>query len=136
MHSLPPWYIGLNEFGYIFHTLMDVLFLVFAFLIIALVSRPGWRQHLRWANPAAAASILQGIYRLIMDLHHYFHIGAPVNAYLAAELCNYGSNILSLYSTFVFWRMLRDIVQHPASPDPLAEQAPPSVWPPPPVMKR
>ncbi len=137
MHNPPPWYVAFYEFGYLFHSIADLLFLVFAFLVIALVSRPGWRQHLRWANPAAAASVLTGIDRLIQDLHHYFLIGTPVNAYLAADLCNYAAIILSAYSTVVFWRMLRNIVHHPASADPLAEQAlPPGVWPPPPVMKR
>ena len=137
MHSIPPWYIAFNEFGYLFHTAADLFFIVFGFLVVALVSRPGWKQHLRWANPAAAASVLTGIDRLVEDLHHYFHIGKPINAYLTADLFNYSAILLSFYSTFVFWRMIRDLVRHPASPDPfVAQEPPPGVWPPPPVMKR
>ena len=137
MHSLPPWYIALNEFGYVFHSLMDILFIVLGFAIVGIVSRPGWKHHLRWANPFAAAFVLNGIYRLVLDLHHYFHIGSPINEYLTTTLLNYAANAFSLYSAFMLWRTLRDLARHPASPDPLAEQAaPPGVWPPPPVVKR
>ena len=137
MHSLPPWYLALNEFSYVFHSLVDVLFIVLGFAVIVVVSRPRWKQHLCWANPGAAASVLTGISRLVLDLHHYFGIGTRLNAYLASDLCNYGANILSLYSAFIFWRMIRDLARHPVSLDPLAEQTPsPGVWPPPPVVKR
>ena len=134
---LPLWYTVLGEFNYIFHTLIDVLFIVLGFAIIGVVSRPGWKHHLRWANPAAAATILTGIYRLVLDLHHYFKIGTPLGYYVASDLFNYAGNIVAAYSTYLLWRTLRDMALHPMSPDPLTEQGPPpGVWPPPPVVKR
>ncbi len=137
MHNTPPWYIAYYEFGYIFHSVIDAAFIILGFAIVVAVSRPGWKQHLRWASPAAAASVLTGMDRLVLDLHHYFHVGAPVNAYLTSDLLNYGANVVGFYSTFMLWRTLRDLARHPAAPDPLAEQpAQPGVWPPPPTLKR
>ncbi len=137
MHSIPPWYIALYESGYILHSVLDVLFIVVSFAVVAVVSRPGWRQHLRWANPAAAGMILNGTDRLSRDIHHYFHVGTTTNAYLTSEILNYGSDFFSLYGLFMLWRTLRDLARHPASPDPLAEHpTQPDVWPPAPTLKR
>ena len=134
MHSPPSWYIAWYELGYIFHSIADLLFIVLGFMTVAVVSRPGWQQHLRWASPAAAASVLTGLERLVLDLHHYLHIGAPVNTYLTTDLLNYAAILLSLYSTFILLKMLQGLVRHPTSPDPLAQHSPPpGVWPPPPV---
>ena len=137
MTARPAWADALSEFNYVFHSAIDLVFIVMGFAIIAVVSRPGWQHHLRWANPAAAASILTGVCRTINDLHHYFGVGTAIAAYVTADLFLYGANLVGLYSTFMLWRTLRDLAQRPALPDPLAEQAPPpGVWPPPPVMKR
>ena len=137
MHSIPPWYIALYESSYIFHSVLDIFFIVLSFAVVAAVSRPGLRQHLRWANPAAAGMVLNGIDRLSRDVHHYFHVGTAVNAFLTSDILNYGANFLALYSLFMLWQTLRGLARHPASPDPLAAQEPPpGVWPPPPVMKR
>jgi|GEM_PF-2904003 len=136
MHSLPPWYAALSEFSYIFHAAIDVLFIVLGFAIIVVVSRPGWSYHLRWANPGAAASVLTGIYRMVVDLHHYFRVGTPINAFIASELFLYSGEVVALYSTDMLWRTLRDLARHPTSPEPLAERMTAlGVWPPPPVMK-
>ena len=136
MQHFPPWYIALYEFGYIFHTAIDIAYIVLGFAIVGVVSRPGWKQHLRWASPAAAASVLTGMDRLVLDLHHYFHVGSLVNAYLTSDLLNYTADALSLYSTFVFLKMLRDLL-HPATPNLSAEHlAQPGVWPPAPTVKR
>ncbi len=135
--QIPPWFIAWYEAEYIFHSIIDLLFIALGFAIVAVVSRPGWRQHLRWASPAAAASVLTGMDRLVRDLHHYFHIGATINADLTSDVLNYGANLVALYSTFMLWRTLRDLARHPASPDPLAEHpAQPGVWPPAPTLKR
>ncbi len=137
MQNLPPWYLALNEFGYIFHSVVDVLFIVVGFALVILVSRPGWQQHLRWANPAAAASVLTGISRLALNMHHYLNIGTRLNVDITFDLLNYGANVLSFYSVFMLWRTLRDLIRHPASPDPLAEHpAQPGVWPPAPTFKQ
>jgi len=137
MHNIPPWYIGLIEFGYIFHSVIDMLFIVVGFAVVILVSRPGWRQHLRWATPAAAASVLTGISRLDLDMHHYLGLGARLSVNLAYDLLNYSANVVSFYSAFMLWRTLRDLIQHPASPNPLAEHPPqPGVWPPVPTFKQ
>ena len=115
---------------------MDVLFIVLAFAIIVVVSRPGWSHHLRWANPAAAASILTGVSRMVLDLHHYFKIGTLFSYYVASDIFNYAGNIVAAYSTYMLWRTLRDLARQPATPDPLADQTTaPGVWPPAPVMK-
>ncbi|MGI4789946.1 MAG: hypothetical protein ACRYFS_13980 [Janthinobacterium lividum] len=136
MHSLPPWYVILTEFSYISHTIIDILFIIVGFAIVIVVSRPSWRQHLRWANPAAGSSVLSGIDRMSRDLHHYFHVGTAVNSYLTSELFNYGANFLALYSTFVLWQMLRDLARNPVSPNPLAEQpSQAGVWPPAPIVR-
>ncbi len=137
MQHFPPWYIALNEFGYIFHTAIDIAYIILGFAIVVVVSRPSWRQHLRWASPAAAASVLKGIGRLVADVHHYLHVGAMANTYPTSDLLYYTADALSLYSMFVFLKMLRDLIRHPASPDPLAEYpAQPGVWPPAPTVKR
>ena len=136
MHHVPPWYIGLVEFGYVFHSVIDMLFIVVGFAVVALVSRPDWRQHLRWASPAAAASVLTGMDRFVRDLHHYFGIGAPISVYLISDLFNYAANITALYSTFMLWRTLLNIIRNPATQDPLAEPAQPGVWPPAPTLRR
>ncbi len=137
MHNLPPWYFAFNEIEYIFHTVIDVAFIIVGFAIVVLVSRPGWKQHLRWASPAAAASVLTGIDRFVRDLYHYFGIGTLLNYYLTSDLFNYAANVAAFYSTFMLWRTLRDLVRHPTSPDPLAEYpAQPGVWPPAPTLKR
>ena len=61
--QIPPWFIAWYEAEYIFHSIIDLLFIALGFAIVAVVSRPGWRQHLRWASPAAAASVLTGMDR-------------------------------------------------------------------------
>ncbi len=137
MHSLPPWYITFNEFGYIFHSVVDIAFIVVGFAVVILVSRPGWRQHLRWASPAAAASFLVGLSRLTLDMHHYLSIGTRLSVDFTFDLLNYSANVLSFYGAFMLWRTLRDLIRHPASPDPLAEYpTQPGVWPPAPTGKR
>ena len=120
-----------------FHVLADVLLVACGVLIVRVVSCPGWRHHLRWAIPAAAASTLVGLGRLARDLHHYFGIGAPLRTYLAADAFNYLGNLVSLYATFMLWRTLRDLARDPSSPDRLALPPPqPGVWPPPPTVGR
>ncbi len=134
MHSLPPWYGGLVEFNYIFHSIFDLLFIIFGLLIVVVVSRPGWNQHLRWASPAAVSSILDGLNRLALDMHHYFGLGARLNIYLTSDLFNYGAVLLSFYSIVMLWRTLRELTRLPASPAQMALQSLHGVWPPPPTV--
>ena len=135
--NIPPWFIAWCEAGYIFHSIIDLLFIAFGFAIVGIVSRPGWRQHLCWASPAAAASILTGMDRSVRDLHHYLHFGAAINTDLTSDVLNYGANLVAFYSTFMLWRTLRDLAWPPAAPDPLVEHpAQPGVWPPAPTMRR
>ena len=134
MQSLPVWYVGFREFSYVFHSAADLLFIVFGFLIVGIVARPGWKHHLRWATPSAAACVLTGCERLEMDLHHYLHLGTALSSYFASEILAILATAVSFYSVFMLWRTLRDLSQHLASPDPLAADAMSfNVWPPPPV---
>jgi len=131
--ALPAWYSGVVEFGYFFYNAASLLFIIVGFLIVGAVSRPGWRHHLRWAFPAVAASVLTGIYRLLLDLHHYLHVGG-LAVYAVADRLHWLSDGISLYAVWTLWRTLRDLAHHPASTDPLAlHPAQTGVWPPPPT---
>ena len=133
MQAIPPWYHFSREFSYIFHSTMDVLYLLFGLLIVGVVSRTGWRHHLRWAIPAAAASVLSALQRLEMDVHHYLKMGSAETDYLTAFIINIFAGIVSLYSLVMLWRTLRDLSRPKVHLDPLAVPlAVPSVWPPPP----
>ena len=134
MNVIPLWYRLILEFNYVFHSIVDLLFILLAFLIIGAVSRPGRQHHLRWASPLAAGSVLAGCYRLTADLRHYFHVVSPA-VYVASDVLLYLADGASLYGTWMLWRTLRDPAR-PASPDPLAvSPAHPGVWPPAPVIK-
>ncbi len=134
MTQTPSWYFVVTNFSYVFHSLFDLLFIIVGFATVAVVSRPGWRHHLRWASPAAASSVLTGLYRLIVDLHHYLSIGTPAAMYLVSNLFNDTSVVLSFYSAYVLWKMLRDLSCQPDSADPMTQASTsPDVWPPPPT---
>ena len=135
MTARPAWANALSLFDYGYYTLTDLLFVVFAVMIIAVVSRPGLRQHLRWAKASAVSCVLSGCARFIRDLHFFFGIGSPWSSYLFSTILYFAATAFAFYSTYVLWQTLRDLAQRPMSPDSLAEQAPPGVWPPPPVMK-
>lgn len=134
MGVIPLWYRLLFEFNYVFHSVVDVLFIVLAFLIIGAASRPGWRQHLRWASPLAAGSVLTGCYRLVVDLRHYFHVVNPA-MYAASDFLLYLADGASLYGTWMLWLTLRDLAQPPATPDPLTQSPKTDVWPPAPAAR-
>ena len=134
MTPLPPWYFIVTNFHYGFHSLFDLLFIIVGFATVAVVSQPGWRHHLRWASPAAAASVFTGLYRLLVDLHHYLNVGTATAIYLVSDLFNDAAVVLSFYSSYILWKMLRDLARQPTSPDPLAQTpASPDIWPPPPT---
>ncbi len=136
MAVIPLWYRLILEFNYVFHSVVDLLFIVLAFLIIGAVSRPGWQHHLRWASPLAAASVLTGCYRLTADLRHYLHVVSPA-VYVASDLLLYLADGASLYGTWMLWRTLSALSRHSVSPDPLVQHPPqPGVWPPPPTFKQ
>jgi len=137
MHNYPPWYSALNEFDHYLYAVIALLFVVLSISIVVVVSRLGWRQHLRWANPFAVSCILTGCERFLKDMHYFFGIGSRWNAYLAETVLSYLATAIGTYSTYMLWRTLRDLARHPVSPDPLAEHpVQPGVWPPPPVVKR
>ena len=137
MRPRPIWADGLNLSDYCFYTVTDLLFVVFAFMIIAVVSRPGLRQHLQWANASAVGCVLTGRGRFVRDMHFFFGFGPYWNTHLFVWILYFLATAFGAYSTYLLWRTLRDIALHPVSSDPLAEQAPlPGVWPPIPVVKQ
>ncbi len=137
MTARPAWADALSLIDYGYYTLTDLLFLVFAIMIVSVVSRPGLRQHLRWANASAASCVFSGCGRFVRDMHFFFGMGSRWNSYLFSTILYFAATALGFYAIYLLWRTLHDIAQRPASPDPLAEQAPPpGVWPPPPAMKR
>ena len=134
MTPRPVWMDALNLFDYCFNTVMDSFFVVFGLMIIVVVSRPGLRQHLPWANTSAIACILTGCARFLRDMHFFFGLGERYTVSGAATLLYYLAALFAAYSTYRLWRTLRDLS---SSSDPLAEQpAQPGVWPPAPTMKR
>ena len=137
MSSRPLWADALTLFDYCFYTITDLLFIVFGLLIVAVVARPGWRHHLRWANPSAASAILTGFARLIRDLHFFFGAGARWNSYIASSIFYYLATVAGLYGTILLWQTLRDLGRSPVSPDAPAQYPPqPGVWPPAPTLRR
>jgi len=137
MTTRPVWMDALNLFDYCLFTLVDSFFVVIGLLIIGVVSRPGLRHHLRWANAYAVSSILIGCGRFIQDVHFFFGFGARYSVSLSSSVLYDLATAFGVYSTYMLWRTLRDLARHPAAPDPLAEQpAQPGVWPPPPTLKR
>ena len=137
MTTRPAWMDALNLFDYCFNTLGDLFFIVFGLLIIAVVSRPGLRQHLRWANASAVSCILTGCGRFIRDMHFFFGLGERYSVSLSSTLLYYLATVFAAYSTYMLWRTLRDFPLYPAAPDPLAEHpTQPGVWPPAPTLKR
>ena len=136
MQAIPPWYHFSREFSYIFHSTMDILYLLFGLFIIGIVSRNGWRHHLCWAILAAAASVLSVLQRLEMDVHHYFKMGSAETDYLTAFIINIFAGVVSLYSLVMLWRTLRDLSRPTVQLEPLTvPPAVPSVWPPPPNVR-
>lgn len=136
MTARPAWADALTLFDYGYYTLTDLLFIVFAVMIVAVASRPGLRQHLRWANASAASCVLSGCARFIRDLHFFFGTGSRWNSYLFSTVLYFVATAFAFYSTYMLWRTLRDLARPSASPDPLAEPtSPPGVWPPPPMMR-
>ena len=135
MNVIPLWYRLIFEFSYVFHSIVDLLFILLAVLIIGAVSRPGWQHHLRWARPLAAGAWLTGCYRGLIDVRHYFHVVGPAS-YVASDVLLYLADGASLYGTWMLWRTLLDLARNPISPDPLAQHPPqPGVWPPAPAVK-
>jgi hypothetical protein len=137
MTPRPVWVDSLTLFDYCYYTITDLLFVVFGLLIVFVVSRAGWRQHLRWANSSAISCVLTGCGRFVRDMHFFFGLGSRWNAYLSGTILYDLATVFGLYSTYMLWRTLRDLARHPASPDPLAEHSSlPGVWPPAPTLNR
>lgn len=108
---------------------------VFGLLIVQTVRQPGLRVHLRWAIPAAGASISAAAGSL---LRRFSFSGTALQAAFTADTLSLTIHILaiglSLYSVWMLWRTLRDIAHKSASPDSVAKTlASPDVWPPPPT---
>ena len=136
MTARPAWMDALDLFDYCFHTAVDLFFVVVGLLIIVVVSRPGLRQHLRWANAFAVSCILTGCGRFLRDMHFFFGLGARYTVSLSVSVLYDLGAAFGVYSTYMLWRTLHDLSLSPASPDPLAEHAAqPGVWPPTPTMK-
>ena len=130
--TMPAWYASLREFNYVFYSAADLLFVFFGILIVLAVARPGWRHHFRWAVPAAVSSIVIGLDRMLLDIHHYLQIGTALDNYLTTSLLRYAASILSLYSIVALWQTLWDSIRNPSSPD---SRPQPGVWPPPPTVR-
>jgi len=131
----PSWFLPSLS---IFEDLRTLLMVVFGLLIVQTVRRPGLRVHLRWAIPAAGASISAAAGSLL----RLFRFGG--NALQSMFTANTLSLILhilaiglSLYSVWMLWQTLRDLARQHASSNSMA-QAPnsPDVWPPPPQPVR
>ena len=74
---------------------------------------------------------------MLLDISYYFRIPIADDVYIVSTMLEYMGNVVFLYSVVMLWRTLRDLVRHPASPDPLAQHpAQPGVWPPPPTVGR
>ena len=129
------WYASLNLIEHVFYSITDLLYLVFAVLVVGIASRPGLRHHLRWANPVAAASLLALIARTTGDLHYFFGIGTRETSYVAGFFFYMLAAVPSVYSTVIFWRVFRDLADRMDHTDPLAPEPQPGVWPPAPVIK-
>ena len=133
MTARPAWMDALNLFDYGFSTVAHVFFGGFGILIIVAVSRPGLRQHLRWANASAVSCILTGCGRFLRDMHFFFGLGQRYTVSLSVSVLYYLATAFAVYSTYMLWRILRDtsLFSNP-SEERLVQ---PGVWPPPPVMK-
>jgi hypothetical protein len=137
MTTRPAWMDALNLFDYCFNTLGDLFFVVFGLMIVLVVSRPGLRQHLPWANTSAIACILTGCARFIRDMHFFFGFGERYTVSVGSTLLYYLATLFAAYSTYKLWQTLRNLSLYPASPDPLAEHpAQTGFWPPAPTLKR
>ncbi|MDQ2800497.1 MAG: hypothetical protein M3Y13_12760 [Armatimonadota bacterium] len=130
------WYITLNLFEHVFYGITDLIYLVFACLVVGLASRPGLRHHLRWANATAASCFLGLLARSAVNLHYFFGIWSREGAYITSFLFYAAAAISGIYSTVVFWRTFRDLADRADHPDPLAPEPQPGVWPPPPTFKQ
>jgi len=110
----------------LFQGVTAFLAIVLGFLIVSVVSRPGWRHHLRWAVPAVTASVLVGIGRL--PLYRFFGFMGAVQATTATNVMfitlYVSATLVSLYGVWMLWRTLRDLARHPASTDLLAQPPP------------
>jgi len=122
-------------FEYVYHNAADVFYLIIGWLIVGMVARSPWRQHLRWAVPSAVANSLMCCFRFVKDLHYFLHIGSRMQTFVVSEAFYFTAFLIGIYSTWMFWRTIKDSMQSAAGKDLFTQQfgeAEPGVWPPPP----
>ena len=134
--GFPLWF---SQIVGLFQGATTCLAIVLSFLIVSVVSRPGWRHHLRWAVPAAAASVLVGISRL--PLYRFFGFMGAIQVTVATNvmfvMLYVSATLASLYGVWMLWRTLSGLARFAVSPDPMAQYPPqPGVWPPAPVVRQ
>lgn len=130
--AYPSWFLPSLS---IFEDIRTLLMVVFGLLIVQTVRRPGLRVHLRWAIPAAGASVSAAVGTLFSRFNFG---GTALQAAFTANTLSLTIHILaiglSLYSVWILWRTLHDIARKSASADSVAQSPDsPDLWPPPPT---
>lgn len=124
-----------TNLSYVFHTIREVSSLIIHWLIVGVIRRSPWKQHLRWAFPTALATSLLYCSRLSGDLHHYLRLGTYVQAAIIGQALWYVGDVVGIYGLWMLWRTIKDSMQSAAGKDLFTQalgEPDPGVWPPPP----
>ncbi len=125
-------------FEYIYANIVDVFFLVINWLVVGLVARSPWKQHLKWAVPSAIDVSLELCFRVVKDLHYFLGFGAPMQILVVSQAFWYTGSIIGIYGVWMFWRTIKASIQSAAGKDLFTQsfgEAEPGVWPPPPRVQ-
>jgi len=125
-------------FDYIYHTAADIFYLVIGWLIVGIIIRSPWKQHLKWAVPVAIDTSCQCCMRFAYDLHYFGHVGTRMQTYVIGQSFLYTGSIIGIYGTWMFYVVIKQSLRSAAGKDlftqPLGE-AEPGVWPPAPRVQ-
>jgi len=125
-------------FDYLYHSVLDIFYLIINWFIVGLIARSHWKQHLKWAVPAAIDVSMQCCLRFVYDLHYFLHIDTRMQTYVVGQTFGYIGSVFGIYGTWMFWRTIKQSIQIAAGKDLFTQpfgEAEPGVWPPPPRVQ-
>lgn len=122
-------------FEYVYLNIADVFYLTIGWLVVGLVARSPWKQHLKWAIPFGIDRSLTLCYRLIKDLHYFGGYGSVTQMYVISQSVWYTGDVIGIYAMWMFWRTIKGSMRSAAGKDLFTQpfgEAKTGVWPPPP----
>jgi len=99
-------YAAFTSFDHLFHMLIDVVVCVIVYLQYRFVVKIGRLEYLRWVYPAAFASGITLIWRIIVNLHFFLRLHFNQMTWMTLDTWFDVGDISSIMGSIIFLRMM------------------------------